>query len=182
MTIAALLVVLVLGAGVGRAAGFQDPAQALRTTTLRNGLTVLTLVDRSTPVVSLQMWVKVGSKDETRYTGIAHLFEHMMFKGSLNIPPEEHARLLEARGGRVNAYTTNDVTVFHEDVTPDTLPLAIDLEAERVANLDISERPSRASARSCSRSAGFAPRTIPRDGSSRRSSRSPLSPIPTVGR
>ena len=140
MTIAALLVVLVLGAGVGRAAGFQDPAQALRTTTLRNGLTVLTLVDRSTPVVSLQMWVKVGSKDETRYTGIAHLFEHMMFKGSLNIPPEEHARLLEARGGRVNAYTTNDVTVFHEDVTPDTLPLAIDLEAERVANLDISEK------------------------------------------
>ncbi|HBZ68565.1 MAG TPA: insulinase family protein, partial [Deltaproteobacteria bacterium] len=69
-----------------------------------------------------------------------HLFEHMMFKGSLHIPPEEHARLLEARGGRVNAYTTNDVTVFHEDVTPDTLPLAIDLEAERVANLDISDK------------------------------------------
>jgi predicted Zn-dependent peptidase len=133
-------VVLVLGAGLGRAAGFQDPAQALRSTTLRNGLTVLTLVNRSTPVVSLQMWVKVGSKDETRYTGIAHLFEHMMFKGSLNIPPEQHARLLEARGARVNAYTTNDVTVFHEDVTPDTLPLAIDLEAERVANLDISEK------------------------------------------
>jgi predicted Zn-dependent peptidase len=64
----------------------------------------------------------------------------MMFKGSVHIPPEEHARLLEARGGRVNAYTTNDVTVFHEDVTPDTLPLAIDLEAERVANLDISDK------------------------------------------
>jgi zinc protease len=129
-----------LGAGVARASSFQDPAQALQSTTLRNGLTVLTLVDRSTPVVSLQMWVKVGSKDETRYTGIAHLFEHMMFKGSLRIPPEQHAQLLEARGARVNAYTTQDVTVFHEDMTPDTLPLAIDLEAERVANLDISEK------------------------------------------
>jgi len=139
MTVAAFLVVL--GAGVGRAAtNFQDPVQALHTTTLQNGLTILTLVDRSTPVASLQMWVKVGSRDETRYTGIAHLFEHMMFKGSLHIPPEEHARLLEARGGRVNAYTTNDFTVFHEDVTPDTLPLAIDLEAERVANLDISDK------------------------------------------
>jgi len=138
MTIAALF--FVLAAGLARAASFQDPAQALHTTTLRNGLTILTLVDHSTPVASLQMWVKVGSRDETRYTGIAHLFEHMMFKGSLHIPPEEHARLLEARGGRVNAYTTNDVTVFHEDVTPDTLPLAIDLEAERVANLDISEK------------------------------------------
>ncbi|HYB12479.1 MAG TPA: pitrilysin family protein [Myxococcota bacterium] len=136
----ALVLVLALGAGIGRAATFQDPAQALHSTTLRNGLTILTLVDRTTPVVSLQMWVKVGSKDETRYTGIAHLFEHMMFKGSLNLGPEEHARLLEARGGRVNAFTTNDVTVFHEDITPDTLPLAIDLEAERVANLDISEK------------------------------------------
>src|SRR5215469_10028698 len=139
-TIAALLLLPALGAGVARASSFQDPVQALQSTTLRNGLTVLTLVNRSTPVVSLQMWVKVGSKDETRYTGIAHLFEHMMFKGSLHIPPEQHAQLLEARGARVNAYTTQDVTVFHEDMTPDTLPLAIDLEAERVANLDISEK------------------------------------------
>jgi predicted Zn-dependent peptidase len=122
------------------ASALDDPASRLRTTTLSNGLTVLTLEDASTPVASLQIWVKVGSRDENRFTGVAHLFEHMMFKGSKNVGPEEHARLLEARGGRVNAFTNNDVTVYHEDVTPETLPLAIELEAERFANLDISEK------------------------------------------
>ena len=79
-----------------------------------NGLTVLTLEDRTTPVVSFQIWVHVGSRDETRYTGLAHLFEHMMFKGSKHIGPEQHARLIEARGGEVNAYTSNDFTVYFE--------------------------------------------------------------------
>jgi zinc protease len=106
---------------------------------LENGLTVLTLEDRTTPVVSFQMWVRVGSRDESRYTGLAHLFEHMMFKGSDNIAPEQHAKLIEARGGRVNAFTTRDFTVYFEDVPPESLPLVIDLEAERVAHLDISE-------------------------------------------
>jgi zinc protease len=138
-----LLILVALAVGGpsirARAATFDDPALRLRTTSLPNGLTVLTLVDHSTPVVSLQMWVKVGSRDETRYTGLAHLFEHMMFKGSRNVGPEEHARILESRGGRVNAFTSNDETVYHEDVTPENLRLAIELEAERVANLDISE-------------------------------------------
>lgn len=61
-----------------------------------------------------------------------------MFKGSKHIEPEEHARLINERGGRINAYTSRDVTVYHEDVTAETLPLVIDLEAERFANLDIS--------------------------------------------
>jgi predicted Zn-dependent peptidase len=63
----------------------------------------------------------------------------MMFKGSDNIGPEEHAQLVQARGGRLNAFTTRDFTVYFEDVPPEALPLIIDLEAERVANLDISE-------------------------------------------
>jgi predicted Zn-dependent peptidase len=109
-------------------------------TRLSNGLVVLTLEDHSTPVVSFQMWVKVGSRDESRYTGLAHLFEHMMFKGSKHIGPEEHARLINARGGRLNAFTSRDYTVYFEDVTSETLPLVIELEAERVANLDISEK------------------------------------------
>ena len=111
----------------------------MRVTELDNGLVVLTLEDASTPVVSFQMWVKVGSRDEAGYTGLAHLFEHMMFKGSKNIAPEEHARLVNARGGRLNAFTTRDHTVYFEDVTAESLPLVIDLEHERVANLDISE-------------------------------------------
>jgi zinc protease len=116
-----------------------DPAARTLVTTLDNGLVVLTLEDHTTPVASFQMWVKVGSRDESRYTGLAHLFEHMMFKGSKNVPPEEHARLINARGGRNNAWTSNDFTVYHEDVTAESLPLVIDLEHERVANLDISQ-------------------------------------------
>jgi len=116
-----------------------DPAAHTRVTTLENGLTVLTLVDDTTPVVSFQMWAHVGSRDETRYTGLAHLFEHMMFGGSKNVPAEGHAQLLGARGGEVNAYTTNDYTVYFDDVTSESMPLVIDLEHERVAHLDIDE-------------------------------------------
>ena len=88
-----------------------DPAARTLVTTLDNGLVVLTLEDHTTPVASFQMWVKVGSRDESRYTGLAHLFEHMMFKGSKNVPPEEHARLINARGGRYNEWTSYDFTV-----------------------------------------------------------------------
>ncbi len=119
--------------------GVRDPADGLQVTTLENGLTVLTLEDHTTPVASLQVWVKAGSRDESFYTGIAHLFEHMMFKGSKNIGPEEHARLVGSRGGRINAYTSRDVTVYFEDVTSESLPLVIDLEAERFGNLDINQ-------------------------------------------
>ena len=123
---------------VPQARGIEDPADRTQITKFENGVTVLTLEDHSTPVVSFQVWVKVGSRDETRYTGLAHLFEHMMFKGSKNIGPEEHARFVEERGGRINAFTSNDVTVYFEDVTSESLPLVIDLEAERFANLNVS--------------------------------------------
>jgi len=122
------------------ALSIQDPAERMVETLLDNGLRVLTLEDHTTPVVSIQMWVKVGSRDESRYTGLAHLFEHMMFKGSKHLKPEEHARLINARGGRLNAFTSRDFTVYFADVTPETLPLVIELEAERVKHLDISEK------------------------------------------
>lgn len=136
-----VLILLALLPGVGQATtdALRDPADGLQVTTLENGLTVLTLEDHTTPVASLQVWAKVGSRDESFYTGIAHLFEHMMFKGSKHIGPEEHARLVGARGGRINAYTSRDVTVYFEDVTSESLPLVIDLEAERFANLDINQ-------------------------------------------
>jgi zinc protease len=135
-----LPLLLLLARAASAAPDLEDPAARVRTTVLENGLTVLTLEDRTTPVVSLQIWVHVGSRDEARYTGLAHLFEHMMFKGSKHMGPEQHARLIEARGGEVNAYTSNDFTVYLDDVTPETLPLAIALEAERIANLDISQK------------------------------------------
>jgi zinc protease len=117
----------------------RDPVEGLVETKLENGLRVVLLEDHRTPVVAFQIWVDAGSADESFYTGIAHLFEHMMFKGSKNIAEEVHAQLINERGGRINAYTSRDVTVYHEDVTAESLPLVIDLEAERFANLDISE-------------------------------------------
>ncbi|MBW2272769.1 MAG: insulinase family protein [Deltaproteobacteria bacterium] len=121
------------------AAQIEDPALRLQREVLDNGLEVLLLEDHGTPVVSVQLWVRAGSRDEGFYTGIAHLFEHMMFKGSKHLGPEEHAQLIGARGGRINAFTSRDVTVYHADVTAESLPLVIDLEAERLAHLDISE-------------------------------------------
>ena len=118
----------------------EDPAERMQKFVLDNGLTVLTLEDHRTPVVSFQMWVEVGSRDEARYTGLAHLFEHLMFKGSKNLEPERHAQIVGARGGRVNAFTSRDYTVYFEDITSENLPLVIALEAERLANLDISEK------------------------------------------
>ncbi|MBW2237161.1 MAG: insulinase family protein [Deltaproteobacteria bacterium] len=142
----ALAVAVPLAWGSGAAAdaveelgeSFEDPAAGAVTTRLPNGLVVLTLEDHATPVVSFQVWVQVGSRDETRYTGLAHLFEHMMFKGSKNIEPEQHARLIQARGGRLNAWTNRDFTVYFEDVTSETLPLVIELEAERISNLEVT--------------------------------------------
>jgi len=117
-----------------------DPALRTRIETLDNGLTVLLLPDATTPAVSFQIWVRAGSKDESSgYTGLAHLFEHMMFRGTNRLAPESHERMIEARGGRVNAYTTADNTVFYEDVAPDSLPLVIALEAERLRNLKITD-------------------------------------------
>jgi predicted Zn-dependent peptidase len=134
--------VLGIGCAVlgGAASALDDPAARAQVTKLDNGLVVVTLEDSSTPVVSFQMWVKVGSRDEAGYTGLAHLFEHMMFNGSKHLGPEQHADLLAARGGSVNAYTANDQTVYFDDVTRETLPLVIDLEYERLAYLDISEQ------------------------------------------
>ncbi len=150
VTVATLLTSLLVGFSVGLAAetasaeepsrpAVRDPIENLFETKLANGLRVVLLEDHRTPVVALQIWVDAGSSDESFYTGIAHLFEHMMFKGSKNIDPEVHAQLINARGGRINAYTNRDVTVYHEDVTAESLPLVIDLEAERFLNLDISQ-------------------------------------------
>ncbi|MCP5066513.1 MAG: insulinase family protein [bacterium] len=134
---------IVVGIGSSAAAGaepaFEDPAARTRTTVLPNGLTVLTLEDPSTPVVSFQIWVDVGSGDEARWTGLAHLFEHMMFRGSKHLPPEAHQTILEQRGARLNAFTSRDVTVYFADVTRENLPLVIELEAERLRFLDVSE-------------------------------------------
>ena len=107
---------------------------------LPNGLTVILSEDHSVPIVHLELWYHVGSKDERPgRTGFAHLFEHLMFKGSKNVEPEAHASLLSSVGGMSNAYTTEDVTVFWETVPAQYLPLALWLEADRMATLRIDK-------------------------------------------
>jgi zinc protease len=135
----ALALVAALLAGAPSRADFRDPAADTRITKLENGLTVLTLEDHATPVVSIQIWVRVGSGDEARFTGLAHLFEHMMFRGSKNLGPEEHQKLIEQRGGQLNAYTSRDVTVYFTDISREHLSAVLALEAERLQNLAIDE-------------------------------------------
>lgn len=107
---------------------------------LSNGLKIIMLEDHSAPVVTLQLWVKTGSRNERLgITGISHLFEHMMFRGSKKYGPEEHSKLVKRYGGELNAFTTEDVTVYYETIASDQLELIIHLEAERFANLILNE-------------------------------------------
>ena len=89
----------------------RPPKLAFTTHTLPNGLNVILLEEHSVPIVHLQVWYHVGAKDEPPgRTGFAHLFEHLMFKGSAHVGPEQHSRLIEAIGGFDNADTWDDYT------------------------------------------------------------------------
>jgi zinc protease len=104
--------------------------------TLDNGLQVAVMHRGGTPVVSVQVWYHAGSKDEPRNRrGSAHMFEHMMFKGTQHVPPESHAQQINRLGGYVNAQTTEDATHFFQLLPSDYLDFAIQLEAERMRNL-----------------------------------------------
>jgi zinc protease len=109
--------------------------------TLPNGLRVILHRDDSTPIINLQLWYHVGSKNEREgRTGFAHLFEHMMFKGSRNVSPEAHTSYVASVGGQSNAYTTEDTTVFWQTVPQQYLPLVLWLEADRMASLRVEEQ------------------------------------------
>jgi zinc protease len=121
-------------------AASRPPKLQYQITTLPNGLTVVLSEDHSTPIVHLQLVYHVGSKNERPgRTGFAHLFEHLMFKGSKNVQPEAHTSMLASVGGQSNAYTTDDETVFWETVPSQYLPLILWLEADRMATLTIDK-------------------------------------------
>lgn len=108
--------------------------------TLANGLQVLILEKHTMPVVAVQVWYHVGSVDEPNgLKGIAHLFEHMMFRGSKNFGPEEHFQLIKTAGGQCNAYTSDEMTVYYERVPSDKLDLVLRLEADRMALLKLDQ-------------------------------------------
>jgi zinc protease len=121
-------------------AAVRPPRMEYSIATLPNGLTVVLSEDHSTPIVHAELWYHVGSKDERPgRTGFAHLFEHMMFKGSKNVDPEEHASMIASIGGQSNAYTNDDTTVFWETVPSQYLPLMLWMEADRMATLRIDD-------------------------------------------
>jgi len=137
----ALVATILLGAAALIAplyAAVHPPKLDYQITTLSNGLRVILSEDHSTPVVHVSVWYHVGSRDEKPgRTGFAHLFEHMMFKGSKNVQPESHTSIIASYGGRSNAYTQEDATVFWETLPSQYLPLALWMEADRMATLRV---------------------------------------------
>ncbi len=106
---------------------------------LKNGLMLIVNEDHSSPIISFQVWYNVGSINERPgITGISHLFEHMMFKGSKNVEPEEHGRIIQQNGGTDNAFTTKDTTAYFENLPSSQLELAVRLEADRMAYLRLT--------------------------------------------
>lgn len=107
---------------------------------LKNGLSVLLYEDHSVPLVSYHTWFRVGSKNEKPgLTGMAHLFEHMMFKGTKKYPSEKFDQILQANGAVNNAFTSNDYTGYYIDAPSDKLEILMDLESDRMTNLEVSE-------------------------------------------
>ena len=111
-------------------------ALVLRRFRLGNGLTVLTLIDRAAPTVSYHTWFRVGSRHERPgKTGLAHLFEHLMFNETRRRALGDFDRLMERAGAEANAATWTDWTYYYENAPRDALPLLVELEADRMANL-----------------------------------------------
>jgi len=118
----------------------RPPRLNFTTHTLTNGLQVILLEDHAAPVINLQVWYHVGAKDERPgRTGFAHLFEHLMFKGSAHVGPEEHSRIIEAAGGFDNASTYDDYTNFFETFPSNYLDRVLWLEADRMGSLNVDE-------------------------------------------
>jgi zinc protease len=108
---------------------------------LANGLEVLFVADHKAPVVTVQMVYHVGAKDEPEgKRGMAHMFEHMMFKGSTHVPPEEHARFIASMGGSYNASTEDDRILTYNNVPPSALDFTVKLEAERMRGLQLTQK------------------------------------------
>lgn len=117
---------------------FAAEPQATHEFTLDNGLKVVVREDHRAPVVVSQIWYKVGSSYETPgQTGLSHALEHMMFKGSDKAGPGEASRILRDIGAQENAFTSDDYTAFYQVLASDRLPIALELEADRMASLHL---------------------------------------------
>ena len=116
-------------------------AESVHGTTLSNGLRAFVLPDPMVPSLAYFTTWRVGSRNERPgITGISHLFEHMMFNGAKKHGPRVFDRIIESSGGTSNAYTSHDVTAYHQVVPSEKLAVILDLERDRMADLDLTER------------------------------------------
>lgn len=120
------------------------PARALdidvSTFTLGNGMQVVVIPDHRAPVVTHMVWYKVGAADEVLgKSGLAHFLEHLMFKGTPKHPVGEFSRIVRQNGGDENAFTTQDYTAYFQRIMKDRLPLVMELEADRMQNLTLTD-------------------------------------------
>lgn len=112
--------------------------------TLANGLQVIVVPNHRAPVVSQMLWYKVGAADEPRgKSGIAHYLEHLMFKGTPSVPAGEFSKIVAREGGRDNAFTAWDYTAYFQTVAADRLNMVMQMEADRMANLALSDEKTR---------------------------------------
>jgi zinc protease len=131
-----VLALVVLALAVSGPGSAQPVADGVAATTLPNGLRVLLLEDHRSPIVSIQVWYRVGSRNEHHgTTGIAHFLEHLMFKGTRKFGGGEYARLIEQNGGQDNAFTSQDLTSYFVNIAADKIDLVLELEADRMRNL-----------------------------------------------
>ncbi len=108
--------------------------------TLANGMTIIVKEDHRSPVAVSMVWYRAGSMDEVSgTTGVAHMLEHMMFKGTAKMPAGEFSRAIARAGGRENAFTSRDYTAYYQQLHKAKLPLALELEADRMVNLTFAE-------------------------------------------
>src|SRR4030043_1764913 len=109
-------------------------------TVLPNGLKAILLENHKAPLVTFQVWYRVGSRNEAwGKTGLSHMLEHMMFKGTEKVGPEEFSRIVQENGGNDNAFAARDYTAYFENLSADRIQVAIDLEADRMKNITLRE-------------------------------------------
>ena len=139
---------------------------------LDNGLKVLLLEDHKSPSVTFQVWYRVGSRNEKDgKSGLAHFLEHFLFKGTPTTGPEEYSRIIAKNGGRSNAFTSTDMTVYFATMSREKIHIQLDLEADRMANALLGDNLFRAGEKSHSGRAAVAHRRQSRCGARRNSER-----------
>ncbi len=137
----AIFPLVMLGLSLAQGTAQAVDASQVQSFTLKNGMKVLVLEDKSIPNANSYLFWKVGSRNEVPgITGISHFFEHMMFNGAKKYGPKMFDRTMEAAGGANNAYTTEDITVYTNWFPASALETIFDLEADRIAHLDINAK------------------------------------------